>query len=179
MTHFQTHSSITRTNIWTSFRSIRLKMCPPEHTKGVYNIWPIDPVFESTWPIFKLIQDIIKANILIFKSVGLKMWHPEHIQGFSKIWPGDLVFNPNDPFSNLSEISSRQTFWPTYKSFGLKMWPLEPTKGFSNIWPSDLAFDPTWPIFDLVRDIIQANILTNFHEYPTENVASRAYRRFF
>ena len=63
-------------------------------------------------------------------------------------------------------------------SIRLKMWPLERTEGFSKIWPGDLVFDPTWPIFELVRDIIQKNILTNFHEYPTENVASRAYTRF-
>ena len=64
-------------------------------------------------------------------------------------------------------------------SIQLKMWPLERTEGFSKIWPSDLVFDPTWPIFELIQDIIQTNILTNFHEYPTENVASRAYTRFF
>ena len=63
-------------------------------------------------------------------------------------------------------------------SIRLKMWPLERTQGFPKIWPGDLVFDPTGPIFELVWDIIQTNILTNFNEYPTENVASRAYTRF-
>ena len=64
-------------------------------------------------------------------------------------------------------------------SIRLKMWPLERTQGFPKIWPGDLVFDPTWPIFELVRDIIQTNILTNFHEYPTENVASKSVHKVF
>ena len=61
----------------------------------------------------------------------------------------------------------------------LKMWPLERTWGFSKIWPSDLIFDPTWPIFKLVWDFIKKNILIKFHDYQTENVASRDYTMFF
>ena len=59
------------------------------------------------------------------------------------------------------------------------MWHIEPTKGFSNIWPGDVVFDTTWLIFKLVQDIIKENILTNFQEFWTENVASRAYTKFF
>ena len=62
---------------------------------------------------------------------------------------------------------------------GLKMCPLERTQGFPRIWPSDLVFHPTWPIFELVRDFLKTNILTEFQDYLTENVASRAYTRFF
>ena len=61
----------------------------------------------------------------------------------------------------------------------LKMWPVERSQGFSKIWPSDLVFDQAWPIFKLVRDFIKKNILTKLHDYRTENVASRAYTRFF
>ena len=57
----------------------------------------------------------------------------------------------------------------------LKMWPLERTQGFSKIWPSDFDFGLAWPIFKVIRDLIKANILTKFHDYQTENVASRAY----
>ena len=60
---------------------------------------------------------------------------------------------------------------------GLLMWPLERTQGFSKIWPSDIVFDRTWPNFKLVRDFIETNILTKFHEDLNENVASRAYTR--
>ena len=35
------------------------------------------------------------------------------------------------------------------------------------------------PIFEFVQDFIQTSNLTEFHEYLTENVASRAYTRFF
>ena len=49
-------------------------------------------------------------------------------------------------------------------------------KKFSRIWPSDLVFDPTRPILELVWDVIEANILTEFHKY--ENVAFRVHTRF-
>ena len=61
----------------------------------------------------------------------------------------------------------------------LKMWPLLRTQVFSNIQICDLVFDLTWPIFELIRDFIKTNILTKFHDYHTENVASSAYTRFF
>ena len=48
----------------------------------------------------------------------------------------------HDPFSNMSEISSRQTFWPSFMIIRLKMWPLKHTQGFSKIWPSNLVL--TW-----------------------------------
>ena len=60
-----------------------------------------------------------------------------------------------------------------------KMWPLEHTQGYSKIWLSNLDFDLTWPIFKLLWTFIKENILTMFHDYKTENVASRAYTRFF
>ena len=44
---------------------------------------------------------------------------------------------------------------------------------------SDIVFDPTWPIFKILRNVIKTNILTKFYDYQTENVASRAYTRFF
>ena len=53
------------------------------------------------------------------------------------------------------------------------MWPLERTQGF--FLRFDLVFDPTFPIFKLVRDFIKTNILTNFHDNQTKNLASRAY----
>ena len=59
------------------------------------------------------------------------------------------------------------------------MWFLELTQGFSKIWPSDLVSDPKWHKFELVQDFIKTNILTKFHEDRTENVASRAYTKFF
>ena len=63
----------------------------------------------------------------------------------------------------LSEISSKQTFWPSFMIIGQKMWPLELTQGFSMIWLSHLVFDRTWLIFKLVWDFIKTNNLTKFH----------------
>ena len=62
---------------------------------------------------------------------------------------------------------------------GLKMFPLEQTHGLSETWPSYLIFYLSWPIFEVVPDFIKTNILTKFHDYQTENVASRANTRFF
>ena len=59
----------------------------------------------------------------------------------------------------------------------LKMWPPERTQGFSKVCPSDLVFDLTCPIFEFVRDFNKTNTQTKFHDYQTENVASRAYTR--
>ena len=56
---------------------------------------------------------------------------------------------------------------------------LQCTQVFSNILPCDLVFDPTKPIFELIQDFIEAKILTKFHEYLTENVASRAHKKVF
>ena len=84
----------------------------------------------------------------------------------------------HDLFSYLSEILSRQKFWPSFMTIGLKMWPLECTQVFSKIRSSDLVFDPTQLIFTLIPDFIKANILTKFHGYWMENVASRAYTCF-
>ena len=59
---------------------------------------------------------------------------------------------------NLSEISSRQTFWPSFMSIGLKMWPLQHTQGFSKISPGDLVFTPAWPSLNL-SEILSMQII--------------------
>ena len=156
-------------------------MWPLQHTQCFSKIWPSDLDFDPTWPIFKLIQDITKANILSnFKRVLNKKRSPNSVHMvFLRFEQVTYFLTPHDPFSNATQISSRQTFWPTFKSIGQKMWLLELTQGFSKSWPSDLVFHPSWPIFKLVRNIIKANILSNFQEYWTENMASRAYTTFF
>ena len=77
------------------------------------------------------------------------------------------------------KVSSRQKLWTSFVSIRPKIWSLEQTHIFLKAWPSDLVFDPTWPIFKLVRDFMKTNILTNFHDNQTENMASRMYTRFF
>ena len=84
---------------------------------------------------------------ITLKSKDLNHNHLVTSIGSSMIWPSDLLF---DQFSNTYEISSRQTFWPSFMSIRLKIWSLERTQGFSKMWPSDLVFDPTWTNFELV-----------------------------
>ena len=43
---------------------IGLKMWALERTQSFPKIWASDLVFYPTWPIFELIQDFIKTNIL-------------------------------------------------------------------------------------------------------------------
>ena len=75
----------------------------------------------------------------------------------------------------MTKILSVKTFWPSFMIIGLKMWPLKHTQSFSKIWTCYLVFDPKWTIFEVIRDFIKTNILTNFHDNWTENVDSREY----
>ena len=66
-----------------------------------------------------------------------------------------------------------QIVWYSIKEQGFKSQPL----GYKYLtyWQN---CDPRWPIFELVWDFINANILTKFHKYQIENVASRGYTKF-
>ena len=112
-------------------------------------------------------------------KIGPKLWPLECSQGFSMIWPTDLVFDPHHPYSNLTEILSRWSFWASLMMIGLKLWPLECSQGFSMIWPTDLVLDPTSPIFELDWDIVKMIILSKFDEDWTKTVTSRVFTRFF
>ena len=68
----------------------------------------------------------------------------------------------HDPYSYLTKISSKQTFWQSSIKIKAKLWPLEGEQGFKEIWPSDIVFDPTWPMFEIDRDITKRNILVKF-----------------
>ena len=102
----------SRQTFCPSFMTTGLKMWPLEGTHGFSNIWPSDLVFDPTWPIFKLVGDFIKTNILTkFYDYQTKMWPLERTQSFSKIWPSDLVFlHDMTHFSTSSEISSRKIY---------------------------------------------------------------------
>ena len=81
---------------------------------------------------------------------------------------------PSDPTLPIFKL-----FSPKLTIIRLKMWPLERTQGVSDVLPSDLVFHPKLPIFRLMGDFIKTNMLIKFHDYPTENVASKAYMRLF
>ena len=92
-------------------------------------------------------------------------------------WPRFLT--RHDPYSNLTQISSRQTFWQIFMMTGCIMWPVLCSQGFPMIWPTNLVFDPTWPILELDRDIVYMIILSKFDEDWTKTLASRVFTRFF
>ena len=62
----------------------------------------------------------------------------------------------SDPVPNLTQKSSKQTFWAWNMMITSKMWPLEP---FPLIWSGDLVFDPQVIQFlKLDLEIIKTNI---------------------
>ena len=154
--------------------------------QGFFKIWPAYLVSNLICPIFKLVQEIIIANILTkfqdywTENVASRVYtkFSLDINLWFSFWLNMTYFQSHPRFHwNSSEISSEQTFWPSFMSIWLKIWPLQRTQGFSQICPSDLVFDPTWPILEPVWYLIEAKILTKFHEYWAKNVASRAYTR--
>ena len=66
--------------------------------------------------------------------------------------------------------------WYNIKEQEFKPQPI----GYKHSFCSDLTkwLDPIWPISKLIGDIIETNIVTNFHENWTESVVSIAYLRF-
>ena len=116
MTHFlNLFEILSRQTCWPSFMIIRLKMWLLELTQGFTRIWSGDLVFDPTWPIFELVRNFIKMNILTKFHEKTEMWPLQHIQGFSKIWPSDLVFDPTLPIFEL--------VWYFIKTYNLKKFP--------------------------------------------------------
>ena len=132
-----------------------------------------------TWHIFELGQDIAKMIIL---SKFYDDWTKTVTSGVFTRFFYDLTYWPSfltrhDPYSNITEILSRWSFWTSLMKIGPKLRPLEGSQGFSMICSTDLVFDPTFPIFELDRDIVKMIILTQFHEDWTKTVASRVFTR--
>ena len=92
------------------------------------------------------------------------------------IWPSDLLFDPTWPIlKNVQDFIYAKTLTKFHEYQTENLVSTAYTR-FSESWPSDIIFDPTWPILELLWDFIKTKILTKFQ---TENVASRAYKRFF
>ncbi|KAH3881575.1 hypothetical protein DPMN_005501 [Dreissena polymorpha] len=119
---------------------------------------PGSHVFQQTRTIFKLIQDIVRKNVLTkvltrfyytpkpYKVNCHAPWRP-YIIGthvltkFHEDWTKNVTF--------------RETATP----------------------PGSHVFQPTRTIFELVQDIIKTNVLTKFHEDWTINVTCRVLTR--
>ena len=53
---------------------IEARLWPLEGEQGFKEIWPSDLVFDQTWPILELDQDIIISNILVkFHKIEAKL----------------------------------------------------------------------------------------------------------
>ena len=144
-------------------------------------IWPTDLVFDPTRPLFEPDWDIVKMIILCkfdedwTKTVASRVF----TRFFHEFYLLTLFLTRGHPYSNLTEILSRWSFWASLMKIGPKLWSLECSQGFSMIWPTDLVFDSTWPIFEFDWDIVKMIILSKFDDDWTKTVASRVFTRFF
>ena len=122
--------NLNEANILTKFHEYQTENV----AKSFSTISSSDLVFDPTWPNFNLVLHFIKANIRTkFHEDQTENVASRSNTRFSMIWSSDLVFDMTWPFSNLSEISSSQTFWWNFWSIRLEMWLLEHTQGFSKI----------------------------------------------
>ena len=165
-------------NVWWS---IALKLWPLECSQGFLKIWPTDLGFDLTWPIFELDRDIVKMIILSkfyddwTKNVASRVFTMFFY--YFTYWPCFLT--QHHPYSHITEILSRWSFWASLMKIGPKLWHLKCSQCFSMIWTTDLVFDPTFPIFEVVRDIVKMIILSKFDDDWTKTVASRVFTMFF
>ncbi|KAH3888858.1 hypothetical protein DPMN_012900 [Dreissena polymorpha] len=102
--------------------------------------------------------------------------------------------NPSKHFKDMAldgRKDGRTEGWTTPKQYPSAAPPLFPDDRNINVTSRVLTrknspppcgghiFQPTGIIFELVQDIIGINLLTEFHEDPTTNVASRVLTRFY
>jgi len=153
---------------------------------------PGSHVFQPTGTIFKLVQDIIRTNVLTkfhedwtinVTSRVLTRFYYSHIR---KTAPplGGHVFHPTETIFELV-----QDFIGTHVPTKFhEDWTKNVTSRvltrfyYSHIRktatpPGSHVFQPTGTIFELVQDIIETHVLTKFHEDWTINVTSRVLTR--
>ncbi|KAH3753662.1 hypothetical protein DPMN_188304 [Dreissena polymorpha] len=105
-------------------------------------------VFQANVTIFELIQDIIETNLL---TIFHEDWT---INVTSRVFTRKNATPPWQPcFSN--KLLTRKTAPP----------------------PGGHVFSPIWTIFELVRDINETNVLTEFHDDWAKIVTSRVFTR--
>ncbi|KAH3702262.1 hypothetical protein DPMN_077273 [Dreissena polymorpha] len=112
---------------------------------------PCSHVFQQTRTIFKLIQDIVRKNVLT---------------KFHEDWTINVT----------SRVLTR--FYYTLKPYKFHDdWTKNVTSRETATPPGSHVFQPTRTIFELVQDIIIKTVLTKFHEDWTINVTSRVLTR--
>ncbi|KAH3890074.1 hypothetical protein DPMN_014144 [Dreissena polymorpha] len=152
---------------WTINVASRVKNAPPLGSH----------VFQAKVTIFELIQDIIGTNLL---SKFHDDWKINVVSREKCPTPGGHVFQPIGiifelvediiGMSLLTKFSEDQTI---NVAFRVHIKKTAPPLG-SHVFPANVA---NVPIFELIQDIIETNLLTKFHEDWTINVASTELTR--
>ena len=121
------------------------------------------PSFREIWQIGNNSRILYQKSRLWKRSFQNMLWEKQ------KRGPW-LAWSCSPELSDLCGIA--------FKSRDLNHNHLVTSIGSAMIWSSDLLFYPTWPIFRHVQNFIEANTLTKFHEYQTENLVFTAFTRF-
>ncbi|KAH3782584.1 hypothetical protein DPMN_160501 [Dreissena polymorpha] len=112
--------------------------------------------------IFQLVREINKTNCSITRKTALP-WRPYEI----KLPPGSHETNVLTKFhENWAKNVTSRVF--TYFHYTCR------EKCPAHWWP---CFSPIWTIFDLVRDINNTNVLSNFHDNWAKIVTSSVFTR--
>ena len=125
------------------------------------------------WQVTTCIYEVMTSSVRwLYRSDSQTDWNFEISL---TLLVTQFFFIQHDPYSNLTNILSRWSFWASLIKIGPKLWPLEYPQGFSIIWPTHLVFDQTRPIFELEQDIVMIIILSEFDKYWTKTVTSRVF----
>ena len=151
---------LSGTSFWASLNLKRLIIWPPECSQCFPLVGSSDLHFDPTRPIFELNRDFVK-DIIVSKFEDI--WD-ENVASrkFTGIfyyliwWPTFLT--PHVPVSNVTENSSRTSFWASLLLIRLKIRLLE----CSEVFLVTYFFDPTWPSFERDLEFVQDIILRKF-----------------
>ncbi|KAH3707345.1 hypothetical protein DPMN_066747 [Dreissena polymorpha] len=134
-------------------------------------------VFQTKATIFELIQDIIGTNHLSkFHEDWTKLWPLEK----NAPPPGGHVFQPTGIiFELVQDIIGINLLTKFHEDWAINVVSRVLTRFYyshirKNVPPlGSHVFQANVTIFELIQDIIKTNLLTEFHEDWTINVASR------
>ncbi|KAH3696288.1 hypothetical protein DPMN_083753 [Dreissena polymorpha] len=150
---------------------------------------PGSHVFQQTRTIFKLIQDIVRKNVLT------KFHEDWIINVTSRVLTSGTIFEIFQDIIGTHVLTKFHEDWTinvTSRVLARKTAP-PPGAHFHADWtknvtsrvltrktatpPGSHVFQPTGTIFELVQDIIETHVLTKFHEDWTINVTFRVLTR--
>ena len=148
-----------------------------EYSSDFSIIWPSGLDFDPTWPMFEVNQDFLEAIMLSkFHEDWTKKMRPlarHKVLYDLTYWPG-LWFH-------LIHFQTWLRFYKDSNSWQIS-WSWNQKSGLKSVhkvflW-FDLVYYPIWPIFKFDKCLIEAIILSKFHEDWAINVASSVVTRF-